>query len=838
MAFSAARVVGRPRSASRKRSPYLNTSYRTSSGPNSGEKKRQTDLFAVDSRAKNPYTLYAKAAAKKVASSRPFNTSKTSGGALAYAARNGSMAHKKRVHDARGRAHASSSTSATKGPETQSSSAVAKRHMETKKKQKYRIPGSNFMERMEVRLKTQQLADRHKTLQRELTRLQRNQSARQTQKDRDAARSAGKPGSHANHAVRASGVYWGKESRSAQRPVRPSSAHYSRYARSASAQKTTKQRPRSAVASNRGASAASHTPVVSAAKRLEIEINKMDSGRKSGEKETNTVLAVSSEEVVAGSGVMAVRNRIGKTPSISSAELGTASAPGSKRDAHSASTVSSRTPSVQKSSEISTRAVAAASKREEEKEEAFVVKKLRGGDEKQKEGAQVQGVLKSTSRPNRPSSAVAQRFRRPAAQRVAASKMDVGSAKPPTYTRPSTAPAKERHPPPKEKGTKTSKSGHTYTTAQYKERERLRKLVTSSTWAGRGAPDMYVIGKILGQGSFGTVRLAHHKITGHKVAIKTYEKARMSKPGQLKRCRQEIRLMEKLNHAHSIRLFETFETQKRVHLVMEACTGGNLCSYVKAKKRLSENEAVSIFHQLSMGIEYLHNNRIVHRDVKLENMLFDGSRNVKLVDYGFSVFVSDRKLRVFCGTPSYMAPEIVRRKEYWGFPVDMWSLGVLFYAMLCGRFPFTAKSYPALYKTIVRGVYKTPDYLSVNVKDLLRKMLRLDSDRRATIWQVRKHPVITERAGELSSVPPPEQCAHLVSENPLDDIDEGLMKQLVDFGFSRALLKEGVITRKKNHVTATYYLLCMKAGRRRERRNMAKLEKERKMEQISAAVNK
>ena len=348
---------------------------------------------------------------------------------------------------------------------------------------------------------------------------------------------------------------------------------------------------------------------------------------------------------------------------------------------------------------------------------------------------------------------------------------------------------------------------------------------------------MYVIGKVLGQGSFGVVRLAHHKITGHKVAIKTYEKSRMSAPGQLKRCRQEIRLMEKLNHANAIRLFETFETHKRVHLVMEACTGGNLCSYVKSKKRLAEAEAVRIFHQLSMGIEYLHNNRIVHRDVKLENVLFDSERNVKLVDFGFSVFVGERRLKVFCGTPSYMAPEIVKRKEYWGFPVDIWSFGVLLYAMLCGRFPFTAKSYPVLYKTIVRGVYNIPEHLSINARDLLGKMLRLDADRRATIWQIRKHALIGQYREELPTVPPPEQCAHLVSENPLDDVDEGLMKQLVDFGFNRTVLKEGIITRKKNHLTATYYLLCMKAGRRRKRRDAEKLAREKAKVEAKVAAS-
>ena len=134
---------------------------------------------------------------------------------------------------------------------------------------------------------------------------------------------------------------------------------------------------------------------------------------------------------------------------------------------------------------------------------------------------------------------------------------------------------------------------------------------------------------------------------------------------------------------------------------MEYAGGGNLCSYVKGKGRLGEGEARSLFLQLLSGVEAMHAACIVHRDIKLENVLFDeGQRTVKLVDFGFSVMVRDpaKRLKIFCGTPSYMAPEITQRREYLGRPVDVWSLGVLLYACLAGHFPFTAKTYPELYK--------------------------------------------------------------------------------------------------------------------------------------------
>ena len=140
---------------------------------------------------------------------------------------------------------------------------------------------------------------------------------------------------------------------------------------------------------------------------------------------------------------------------------------------------------------------------------------------------------------------------------------------------------------------------------------------------------------------------------------------------------------------------------------------GNLCQYVKARKRLGEADARAIFVQILMAVEYLHTTGIVHRDIKLENVLFDENRSMKLVDFGFSVGCRDptKKLKIFCGTPSYMAPEIVMRRQYEGRPVDIWSLGVLLYAMLCGMFPFVAKSYPELYKKIVRAHLRLPDFM-------------------------------------------------------------------------------------------------------------------------------
>eukprot|EP00611_Tribonema_gayanum_P016801 TRINITY_DN2921_c0_g1_i4.p1 TRINITY_DN2921_c0_g1~~TRINITY_DN2921_c0_g1_i4.p1 ORF type:complete len:843 (-),score=157.03 TRINITY_DN2921_c0_g1_i4:998-3451(-) len=223
------------------------------------------------------------------------------------------------------------------------------------------------------------------------------------------------------------------------------------------------------------------------------------------------------------------------------------------------------------------------------------------------------------------------------------------------------------------------------------ERHRLQRLLLSlqcsagglgASASGKGCTSLefYSMGVLLGEGSFAKVRRACHKLTGQAVAIKTYERAKVTDPQQWKRIQQEVRLMERLNHPRVVRLFETVEGPKRTHLIMEACSGGNLCT---------------LLDQILQAVEYLHVREIVHRDLKLENILLDEARNVKLVDFGFATSVAQgRRLHVFCGTPSYIAPEIIKRTDYAGKPVDIWSLGIVLYALLCGCFPFSVPRIP------------------------------------------------------------------------------------------------------------------------------------------------
>jgi serine/threonine protein kinase len=372
--------------------------------------------------------------------------------------------------------------------------------------------------------------------------------------------------------------------------------------------------------------------------------------------------------------------------------------------------------------------------------------------------------------------------------------------------RPTTAPGRR----PQDQAVAHGMSGHNMVDAASEE-VRLRALMNDINWDGRGRSDMYHFGKVLGTGSFGVVRLVHHKLSGTKTAVKTYDKRKIKDSAQLKRVQQEIRLMARANHPNIVRLFETLESQHRVHLVMEYVAGGNLCQYVKLKKKLTEMEARSIFQQLSHASAYLHSINVSHRDIKLENILYGADKIAKLTDFGFSVYTKDHRLKVFCGTPSYMAPEIVMRREYYGFPVDVWSLGVLLYAMLCGCFPFTANSYPNLYKKIARGQFTMPKPLSQSVRDLLRRMLCVNPPKRATMNQVRRHQWTV--AGEIYVPKKANESPLLVADNPSDDLqNNAVVSHMQALGFRRGSIVESVLGRKKNHITTAFYLLCDKIG--------------------------
>ena len=246
----------------------------------------------------------------------------------------------------------------------------------------------------------------------------------------------------------------------------------------------------------------------------------------------------------------------------------------------------------------------------------------------------------------------------------------------------------------------------------------------------------YLMGKIIGQGAYAVVRQGWDKSSNTQVAIKTYEKARIIDPHRKKNVQREIKILKMLDHPNIMKLYEVIDTNKYLHLVCEFISGCSLRSIMKSRGNagLNEREAKKYFRQLVSAVEYCHNKNVTHRDLKFENVIVDDRNNVKLIDFGFSTcFPKDKKVKLFCGTPSYMAPEIVSRKDYKGPPVDIWALGVFLFAMLAGYFPFKAETDRELYRQIINVECKLPKSLPADVKNLIGKLLVSDPDKRLTI---------------------------------------------------------------------------------------------------------
>jgi len=271
--------------------------------------------------------------------------------------------------------------------------------------------------------------------------------------------------------------------------------------------------------------------------------------------------------------------------------------------------------------------------------------------------------------------------------------------------------------------------------------------------AGNAIED-YVIGKQLGQGSYATVCFGLHKVSSQRVAIKVYDKHKLLDPQRRKSVRCEIRLMERMKHPNIVSFHDAVDTSKQICIIMEFVSGGSLHHFLKKQpgRRLDDQVAKRILFQVCQGLRYMHDRHIVHRDIKLENLLLDESSNVKIIDFGFSMVVPPGKtLKVFCGTPSYMAPEIVARKEYSGFCADIWATGVLLYALLCGAFPFRGQSDRDLYKKIVRGLFHVPERASDGARNLLSRILTPDMTRRPTVDDVLSHEYMSSHRDDLQN---------------------------------------------------------------------------------------
>jgi serine/threonine protein kinase len=254
--------------------------------------------------------------------------------------------------------------------------------------------------------------------------------------------------------------------------------------------------------------------------------------------------------------------------------------------------------------------------------------------------------------------------------------------------------------------------------------------------------DFYRAGKVLGKGAFGKVCLALHKLSKKLVALKLLNKEFLKNETSKEKVMQEVRILKRFRHPNVVKLFETFESLKHIVVVMELCAGGDLLNYVRKRRRLKEEYAKYIFKQIIEGIAHVHAKGVLHRDIKLDNILLDGKGIIKIADFGVSRIITNinDKMSEQCGTPAYIAPEILRDKGYYGFGCDMWSAGVVLYAMLYGTVPFKANNMNDLHKLIMKAKYTLKDDISEQSRDLLKNLLERDPNVRFKVTDVVAHP--------------------------------------------------------------------------------------------------
>lgn len=309
----------------------------------------------------------------------------------------------------------------------------------------------------------------------------------------------------------------------------------------------------------------------------------------------------------------------------------------------------------------------------------------------------------------------------------------------------------------------------------------------------------YELYETLGSGGFAKVKAGIHKLTGEKVAVKIMDKEQLG--ADLPRVYREIRALQKLHHQHICQLYQIIETDRMIHLILEFCPGGELFDYIVARERLKEKEARSFFRQILSAICYVHENGFIHRDLKPENLLLDEESNIKLIDFGLVSEPEDTHdlLQTCCGSPAYAAPELIRGGPYIGTSADVWSLGVLLYALLNGFLPFDDDHTPRLYQLIQKGEYEIPEWLSLESISVLARLLQVNPDKRSSVnrllgdhWVMRTY----------------HKPVDWHSRIEMDKLDKDCVGELARYHMiSDAQMTDEILEWRYDNVTAAYFLL-------------------------------
>ncbi|XP_004252954.1 CBL-interacting serine/threonine-protein kinase 1 isoform X1 [Solanum lycopersicum] len=252
----------------------------------------------------------------------------------------------------------------------------------------------------------------------------------------------------------------------------------------------------------------------------------------------------------------------------------------------------------------------------------------------------------------------------------------------------------------------------------------------------------YELGRTLGEGNFGKVKFAKHTDSAKSFAIKILEKNRIQDLRITDQIKREIRTLKVLKHPNVVRLYEVLASKTKIYMVLEYVNGGELFDRIATKGKLSETLGRKLFQQLIDGVSYCHDKGVFHRDLKLENVLIDGGRNIKITDFGLSALPQhlrdDGLLHTTCGSPNYVAPEVLSNRGYNGATSDTWSCGVILYVILTGFLPFDDRNLAVLYQKIFKGDAPIPKWLSQGAKNLIKRILDPNPQTRITMAEIKE----------------------------------------------------------------------------------------------------
>lgn len=313
----------------------------------------------------------------------------------------------------------------------------------------------------------------------------------------------------------------------------------------------------------------------------------------------------------------------------------------------------------------------------------------------------------------------------------------------------------------------------------------------------------YNIGPTIGQGTFGKVRVGVELLTGEKVAVKILEKNKITEKEDLERVAREISILKVLRHPHIVQLYEIIETSKELYLIMEYASEGELFDYIISRQRVKESEASLLFQQIIAGVEYMNKLSIAHRDLKPENLLLDKGSVLKIVDFGLSnSYRAGEGLFTACGSPCYAAPEMLQGMEYNGLSVDIWSCGIVLYAMLCGFLPFDDPNTANLYKKIIKGEFQKPKFLSEPALELISGILNVNPSERFSIEQIKNHQWLKIVSKDIGT--------GIFFNESSNIVDESVLESVGKLGLDSIKVRISVEKNKHNHDSTVYYLLAKK----------------------------